>query len=60
MRYYTLILSCIVIFSGCSSKEVFEPKALKADWNNPQVGRDRDGTHPGTGVKTGRGRRNGN
>jgi len=34
MRYYTLILSCIVIFSGCSSKEVFEPKALKADWNN--------------------------
>lgn len=34
----TLFLGCLtlitLIFSGCSTKEVFEPKLIKADWDN--------------------------
>ncbi|MEA1956475.1 MAG: hypothetical protein U9N02_08285 [Campylobacterota bacterium] len=36
MKKYLLLLSAfvLIIFSGCSSKEVFEPKSVKDDWNN--------------------------
>jgi len=36
MKKYFFILSIasIAIFSGCSSKEVFEPKSVKSDWHN--------------------------
>lgn len=32
-KYFFLLLSCVFLFTGCSSKLVFEPQTLGSDWD---------------------------
>ena len=32
--FFILFVVIVAIFSGCSSKKVYEPKLLKSDWDN--------------------------